>query len=131
MAERETKTEPAFQQTVDADGNVMIECLMGPYRGQHLKVPEAVATAAIADKWAREPNLPPINHDDPAIVMTPEETEHALGHANEAAAFLRGDEGAPVYPPEPPPPEGGARGRKPAEEDDDDDDDTKPARRRR
>jgi hypothetical protein len=93
-----TKSAPGFQQTVDAEGNVQIECLMGPYRGQYLKVLEAVGAAAIADKWAREPLLT-FDPEAPPLVLTPEETETAVMNANAAAAFLRGDEGAEPYPP--------------------------------
>lgn len=128
MAERETKAEPRFAQTVDTDGNVIIQATLGPYADQYLKVPEAVGTAGIADKWAREPNIPPLDHAEvPAAPLTPEETATALAAADAAGAHLRGEEGAPVYPPEPPPPEGGAR-RKAAAEDDDDD---HPSRKRR
>jgi hypothetical protein len=55
--------------------------------------------------------------------MTPEELEAGLAASQAAAAHLRGEEGAPVYPVPPDPPIA-RRGK------DDDDDDT-PARRRR
>ena len=50
----------------DADGKVMIECLVGPYRGQRLKVTAAQGDIAIKDQWARVPKHPPIDHDEPA-----------------------------------------------------------------
>ena len=119
--------EPRFVQEVDAEGNVIVQATLGTYADQYLKVPEAVGTAAIADKWAREPNIPPLDHAEvPADPLTPEETATALAAADAAGAHLRGEEGAPVYPlpPDPPPEggegEGGAR-RKAAAADDDDD----------
>jgi hypothetical protein len=48
----------------NAEGNVMIEAIMGPYRGQRLTVKEAEGTAAINDHWARNPNEVEYQHDE-------------------------------------------------------------------
>jgi hypothetical protein len=48
----------------DAAGNVMIEAIMGPYRGQRLTVKEADGTAAINDHWARNPVWTEYQHDE-------------------------------------------------------------------
>jgi hypothetical protein len=42
-------------QEPDAEGNKLVEALIGPYRGQRLKMPAADADQAIADHWARDP----------------------------------------------------------------------------
>lgn len=39
----------------NAEGNVMVEAFMGPYRGQRLTMTAADGTAAIGAHWARNP----------------------------------------------------------------------------
>ena len=81
-----------------ADDDVMIECLLGPYRGQMLRVPPAARDKAIADRWAREPRTGA--HDELPPEYTTEELGDAIRAATDAAAVLRG-EVAPA-PPDPP-----------------------------
>ena len=48
----------------DAAGNVMIEAIMGPYRGNRLTVTEAEGQAAINDHWARNPVITEYQHEE-------------------------------------------------------------------
>jgi hypothetical protein len=64
----------------------VVECLMGPYRGQHILLSDAEASQAISEKWAREVTPPPIDANADVKGMTPEETEAAATAANAWAA---------------------------------------------
>jgi hypothetical protein len=45
-------------------GIVMVEAIMGPYRGQRLQMKEADGTAAINEHWARNPVWAEYVHDE-------------------------------------------------------------------
>jgi hypothetical protein len=58
MAETAT---PQQRQEPDAEGNKVVDVMVGPYRGHRLKMPAAEADKAITDNWARDPfNILPI-----------------------------------------------------------------------
>jgi hypothetical protein len=52
MAETAT---PQQRQEPDAEGNKVVDVMVGPYRGHRLKMPAAEADKAIIDNWARDP----------------------------------------------------------------------------
>jgi hypothetical protein len=84
----------------NAEGNVMIEAIMGPYRGQRLTVKEAEGTAAINDHWARNPVEAIYEHE------TLDEADRV--HAIEAAqAWATATWEAAGQPPDETPEEGG------------------------
>jgi hypothetical protein len=96
--QKEMKETPLV---ADAAGNVMIEAIMGPYRGQRLTVKEAEGSAAINDHWARNPVWTEYQHDE----LSEEERKSAwdASHAWATATW----EAAGQEPDETPPPEGG------------------------
>lgn len=47
----------------DAAGNVQVECIMGPYRGQRITMTSADGQSAINDHWARNPGLIEYEHE--------------------------------------------------------------------
>jgi hypothetical protein len=55
MAEQQRDAPEQRAQEPDAEGNKIVEVLIGPYRGQRLKMPAAEADQATADHWARDP----------------------------------------------------------------------------
>jgi hypothetical protein len=57
MAETATP-EQQQKQEPDAEGNKVVDVMMGPYRGHRLKMPAAEADKAIIDSWARDPFSP-------------------------------------------------------------------------
>ena len=83
----------------DAEGNVRIEVLVGPYRGKILKVTEAHGAAAIAERWARPPKIGSIAGDEPLPEpYTAEELEEAIQLSQQAAPVLRNEPDAPAWP---------------------------------
>jgi hypothetical protein len=84
----------------NAEGNVMIECIMGPYRGQNLTVTAADGQAAINEHWARNPVEAEYQHDE----LSGEERT-AAWDASHAWANRIWEE-AQKEPDETPPPEG-------------------------
>lgn len=53
--DKKAKAEPRAL-VPNAEGKVMVEVLMGPYRGQNLTMPAAEGQAAITAHWARDPS---------------------------------------------------------------------------
>jgi hypothetical protein len=93
------------QLTPNAEGNVMVDVIMGPYRSQRLTMTEADAQAAINGHWARDPNEE-YGHHDP---LTDEQRADAMTAAH-TWAQATWDAAQGVTPPEPPPLEGGDGG---------------------
>jgi hypothetical protein len=83
-------------------GIVMVEAIMGPYRGQRLQMKEADGTAAIGAHWARNPTEAEYQHDELS-----EEERKAAWDASHKWANDTWEE-AQKEPDETPPPEGGA-----------------------
>jgi hypothetical protein len=61
----EERRKSAQQQALvpNAEGNVMVEAIMGPYRGQHLTMTAADGQAAIDAHWARNPSEAIYEHE--------------------------------------------------------------------
>jgi len=85
----------------NAEGNVRVEVLMGPYRGQHLTMTAADGQAAINDHWARNPGEALYEHEP----LSDEDRTHAWD-ASQTWAKAQWDAAAGIEQP-PPPPEGG------------------------
>ena len=97
----------------NAEGNVMVECIMGPYRGQRLTMTAADGQAAINDHWARNPTEAEYQHEELA-----EADRVAAWEASKAWAQAQWDAAAAIgEEPDPPPVieeggEGGAAARR-------------------
>jgi len=91
----------------NAEGNVMVEALMGPYRGQRLTMTAADGQAAINDHWARNPVEAEYEHEqlDDAHRKEAWDASHAWAKTQWDAA-----QGVEPAPPVEPPPEGGDGG---------------------
>jgi hypothetical protein len=87
----------------NAEGNVRVEAIMGPYRGQHLTMTAADGQAAIDAHWARNPADPHYEHD-----MLSDEERTAAWDGSHAWAKTQWDAAAGIE--QPPPPEGGEGG---------------------
>jgi hypothetical protein len=96
----EKKAKAAPKLVPNAEGNVMVEAIMGPYRGQRLTMPAADGDAAISAHWARDPTEALYEHD----ALSEEErtaafdAAHAWANAQWEAAQSQ-PEPAPVEPP--------------------------------
>lgn len=100
MAKRKAETRTLEP---NAEGNVMVECIMGPYRGQNITMTAADGQAAINDHWARDPTEALYEHEE----LSEEDRTHAV-EASHAWAQAQWDAAAGVEPPPTePPPEGG------------------------
>jgi hypothetical protein len=84
----------------NAEGNVMVEAIMGPYRGQRLTMTAADGQSAINNHWARNPVEAEYQHD---ALDEPERV--AAFDASHAWAKAQWDAAQDVE--ETPPPEGG------------------------
>jgi hypothetical protein len=74
------------------DEPAVVHVVAGPYAGQRLTMPKADADAAIADKWATDPNAPPPKEGEKeAKPMTEEEHAEVKAKAEKAARKLRGE----------------------------------------
>jgi len=87
----------------NAEGNVRVEAIMGPYRGQHLTMTAADGQGAINDHWARDPTEALYEHEE----LSEADRTHAV-EASHAWAQAQWDAAQGETPPDPPPPEGGA-----------------------
>ena len=90
----------------NAEGNVIMEVITGPYRGNYLTMTVADAEEAKDSHWARDPNEMDRDHDH---VLTEEDRQSALTQAH-AWAQAQWDAAAGIEPD--PPPEGGITRRK-------------------
>jgi len=111
----EKKTRAKAEQRAlvpNAEGNVMVEAIMGPYRGQNLTMTAADGQAAIDAHWARDPTEALYEHEplDEAERTAALDASHTWAQAQWDAA--QGVE------PEPPPPEGGVTRRRALEPED-------------
>ena len=88
----------------NADGNVIMEVIAGPYRGNYLTMTAADAEEAKDSHWARDPGETDRDHDH---VLTEEDRQSAITQAH-AWAQAQWDAAAGIDPP--PPPEGGDGG---------------------
>jgi hypothetical protein len=86
----------------NAEGNVMVEAIMGPYRNQNLTMTAADGQAAIDAHWARDPTEALYEHE-------PLDDEHRQEAVTAAHAWAQAqwDAAAGIVPP---PPEGGEGG---------------------
>jgi hypothetical protein len=74
------------------DEPAVVHVVAGPYAGQRLTMSKADADAAIADKWATDPNAPPPKDGEKeAKPMTEEEHAEVKAKAEKAARKLRGE----------------------------------------
>jgi hypothetical protein len=89
----------------NAEGNVQVEAIMGPYRGQRLTMPAAEGQAAIDEHWARDPTDALYEHE----ALDDEHRQEAYEAAH-TWAQAQWDAAQGVEPPDPPPPEGGDGG---------------------
>jgi len=69
---------------------ILMHVIYGPYRDQHIQMPEADAAQAIADGWAIDPYAPP--HDPPFDVTVQANADHVYEAAHAGAAKLRSGE---------------------------------------
>jgi hypothetical protein len=58
------KAKAAPKLVPNAEGNVMVEAIMGPYRGQRLTMTAADGNDAIINHWARDPTETLYEHDE-------------------------------------------------------------------
>jgi len=105
--EEKTRGAQAEQRALvpDAEGNVRIDVIMGPYRGNLLTVPAAEGQAALDAHWARDPFTGVADYGTGHDPLSDE--ERATAH--EAAttwARAQWETGAQEPPPVEPPPEG-------------------------
>ena len=63
MADDKKPSQRHAELVPDPAGNVRVEVIMGPYRGQHLTMPTADGQSAIDAHWARHPNEQYGDHD--------------------------------------------------------------------
>jgi hypothetical protein len=74
------------------DEPAVVQAVAGPYAGQRLTMSRADADAAIADKWATDPNAPPPKEGEKeANPMTEDERAQIAEKAEKAARKLRGE----------------------------------------
>jgi hypothetical protein len=75
------------------DEPAVIQVTAGPYAGQRLTMSKAEAEAAIAEKWAIDPNAPidPKAATEPPKDLTDEERAEIKAKAETAARKLRGE----------------------------------------
>ena len=97
--EQRRKTAAERQLVPDANGNVIMEVIMGPYRGNYLTMTAADAEEAKDSHWARDPGETDRDHDH---VLTEEDRQSALTQAHawaqaqwDAAAALGDDDDEP------------------------------------
>jgi hypothetical protein len=90
----------------NAEGNVMVDIIMGPYRSQRLTMTAADGQAAIDGHWATAPNQAYDPDHEPHDPLTDQERQDALTAAT-TWAQTTWDAAQGVTPPDPPPPEGG------------------------
>ena len=103
QAEDDRKKKASQQALVpNAEGNVMVEAIMGPYRGQRLTMTAADGQAAINDHWARDPTEALYEHEQ----LDDEHRKEAVDAAH-AWAQTQWDAAQGVEDETPPPPEGG------------------------
>ena len=99
----EERRKSAQQQALvpNAEGNVMVEAIMGPYRGQHLTMTAADGQAAIDAHWARNPSEAIYEHE-------PLDEEHRKEAVDASHAWAQAQwDAAQGVEPDQPPPEGG------------------------
>jgi hypothetical protein len=116
QAEADDKRKAEAKQRAlvpNAEGNVMVEAIMGPYRGQRLTMTAADGQAAINDHWARDPVEALYEHE----ALDDEHRKEAIDAA-QAWAQAQWDAAQGIEPPEPPPPEGGITKRRAMRPDD-------------
>jgi hypothetical protein len=101
--EQRRKTAAERELVPNAEGNVIMEVIMGPYRGNYLTMTAADAEEAKDSHWARDPGETDRDHDH---VLTEEDRQSALTQAHawaqaqwDAAAAL-GDDDDEAPPPE-------------------------------
>jgi len=109
MADDDKKSAPkkkAEQRALvpNAEGNVIVEAIMGPYRGQHLTMLAADGQNAINDHWARDPTEALYEHEE----LSEEDRTHAV-EASHIWAQAQWDAAQDIEP-DAPPPEGGEGG---------------------
>jgi hypothetical protein len=75
------------------DEPAVIQVTVGPYAGQRLTMSKAEAEAAVAEKWAIDPNAPvdPKASAEPPKALTEEECAQIKAKAEAAARKLRGE----------------------------------------
>jgi hypothetical protein len=77
--EHRRKTAAERQLVPDANGNVIMEVIMGPYRGNYLTMTAVDAEEAKDSHWARDPGETDRDHDH---VLTEEDRQSALTQAH-------------------------------------------------
>jgi hypothetical protein len=90
--EQRRKTAAERELVPDANGNVIMEVIMGPYRGNWLTMTAADAEEAKDSHWARDPGETDRDHDH---VLTEEDRQSALTQAQWDAAAGTDDEDPP------------------------------------
>jgi hypothetical protein len=100
------KKKAARQQLVpNAEGNVVVDVIMGPYRDNRLTMTAADADAAINAHWARDP----LGEEDPDHPpLTDQQRSDALAASH---AWAQAQQDALLEEPPPAPPEGGVQRR--------------------
>ncbi len=81
-SERGKKAAAQQQMTPNAEGNVLVDVIMGPYRGSRLMMPEADGQAAINGHWAVELVLTHDDDDEPHDPLTDQQRQDALAAAH-------------------------------------------------
>jgi hypothetical protein len=77
--EQRRKTAEQRELVPDANGNVIMEVIMGPYRGNYLTMTAVDAEEAKDSHWARDPGETDRDHDH---VLTEEDRQSALTQAH-------------------------------------------------
>jgi hypothetical protein len=90
----------------NAEGNVIMEVIAGPYRGNYLTMTAADAEEAKDSHWARDPGETDRTHDHE---LTEEDRQSALTQA-QTWAQAQWDAAAGID--QPPPPEGGVTAKR-------------------
>ena len=111
MADKKPKAEQRALEP-NAEGNVRVEAIMGPYRGQHLTMTAADGQAAIDAHWARNPADAHYEHE-----ALSDADRTAAWDGSHAWAKTQWDAAAGIEPPDPPPPEGGVTRNMTADDD--------------
>jgi hypothetical protein len=114
-AEQRQAEQRQAEQAPDA---VTVECLMGPYRGQHIKLSAADSQQAISERWARELTPPPFDANAEVKGMTFEENEAAAQAAQDWVNKRQGIEPSSSEAKEQKQPQTIQRGRNPAQQSD-------------
>jgi len=96
--EQRRKTAAERELVPNAEGNVIMEVIMGPYRGNYLTMTAADAEEAKDSHWARDPGETDRDHDH---VLTEEDRQSALTQAH-AWAQAQWDAAAGIHDENPP-----------------------------